>query len=211
MPKKDLTEIIAVLDRSGSMVTIRADMEGGFDSFIDEQRKLSGECTVTLVQFDHLYESVYAGKALADVPPLRLEPRGMTALLDAIGRTIQVTGSRLSGTPETERPERVLFVIISDGQENASHEFSAERIVAMVRHQTDRYSWQFVYLGANQDAIAEAAKMGISVAANFQANAAGTAQVLRGLNVGTSNYRSGQGYTGGLGNGGGLDNGNGGN
>ena len=113
---------------------------------------------------------MYAGKPIAEVPPLALEPRGATALLDAIGKTIHETGRRLAALPEAERPERVLFVVISDGQENASTEFSSERILAMTTHQASAYKWEFVYLGANQDAIAEAAKMGIRNAANYVRN-----------------------------------------
>jgi len=192
---KDLTEIIVVLDRSGSMATIRGDMEGGFNSFIAAQRALPGDCTVTLTQFDTDYEIVFAGKPLADVPPLTLEPRGATALLEAVSKTITATGLRLAGLPEDQRPERVLFVIITDGHENASPpEFTAESVLAMVKHQTERYSWEFVFIGANQDAIATAASLGIRNAANFAATPAGTAKALHGLNVGTSNYRGGKSY-----------------
>lgn len=197
MPKRDLTEIVVVLDRSGSMATIRGDMEGGFNSFIADQRKLPGSCAVTLVQFDSDYELVYSGKPLADVPPLSLEPRGSTALLEAICKTIAATGGRLSALPDEERPERVLFVVISDGEENASAEiYSRQRVLEMVKRQTEIYSWQFVYFGADQDALAVAGKMGIHVATNFAANAAGTAQAVHSLNVGTANYRSGRGYGG---------------
>lgn len=197
MPKKDLTEIVVVLDRSGSMVPIRKDMEGGFDSFIDEQRKLPGSCSVTLVQFDSEYELVYQGKPLADVPRLVLEPRGATALLEAIYKTIDSTGERLRLLPDEERPERVLFVVITDGEENASNEFySRARVLEMVKRQTEVYSWQFVFFGSDQDAIAVARNMGIHVATNFAANSRGTAQAMNSLNVGTSNYRGGHGYGG---------------
>lgn len=197
MPKKDLTEIIVVLDRSGSMQSICADMRGGFDMFIEEQRKLPGKCVVTLVQFDNEYDIVYAGKSLADVPKLELVPRGGTALLDAMGKTINATGARFAALPEENRPERVLFVVISDGHENASMEFTREAVLSMVSHQTDVYKWQFVYFGANQDAITAAKGMGIAVAANFAANAAGTSKAMADLNIGTRSYRSGGGYTSG--------------
>lgn len=197
MPRSDLTEIVVVLDRSGSMAKIRKDMEGGFDSFIGEQRKLPGECSVTLAQFDDRYEIVYSGKPLADVPPLSLEPRGATALLEAICKTIDATGARLSALPVDQRPERVLFVIVTDGEENASSpEFTLAMVLEMVKRQTEKYSWQFVFFGADQDAIATAAKMGIPVATNFAANSTGTAQAIDALNIGTSNYRGGRGYIG---------------
>ena len=194
MSKKDLTEIVVVLDRSGSMASIVRDMEGGFDAFIAEQRKLPGECSVTLSQFDTEFELVYSGKPLADVPPLALYPRGATALLDAIGKTIQATGERLGALPEDARPERVLFVVITDGHENASEHYTAEAVLASVKHQTEKYGWCFVFIGANQDAIATAANMGIRNAANFVATSGGTAQAMQGLNVGTSNYRGGKSY-----------------
>lgn len=197
MPRKDLTEIVVVLDRSGSMASIRADMEGGFDSFIADQRKLPGDCSVTLAQFDGVYEIVYQGKPLSGVPPLSLEPRGSTALLEAICKTIDATGDRLAALPDDERPERVLFVVITDGQENASAPgYTSDLVLEKVKRQTEEYSWQFVFFGANQDAIATAGAMGINVATNFAANSAGTAQAIRSLNVGTSNYRGGQGYSG---------------
>lgn len=192
--KQGLTDIVVVLDRSGSMSRIKRDMEGGFDTFIAEQRKLPGEARVTLAQFDSRYESVYEGKSLAEVPPLVLEPRDMTALHDAVGRTIEATGRRLAALPDEERPERVLFVVITDGGENASTDFTGARVAEMVKHQTDKYNWQFVYIGANQDAIANAAAMNISVASNFVANAAGTSDMFGGVTRGVTSYRSGGGY-----------------
>ena len=192
--KQGLTDIIVVLDRSGSMAGIRKDMEGGFDAFIAEQRKEPGDARVTLTQFDTTYEIVYDGKPLTDVPPLSLEPRGMTALYDAVGRTIAATGARFAALPEDERPERVLFVIITDGAENSSREFEGARVAAMVKEQTDKYSWQFVYIGANQDAVANAAAMNIHVASNFAADSEGSRKALSDLNIGTRSYRGGGGY-----------------
>lgn len=196
MTKPNSAEIIVILDRSGSMASIRKDMEGGFDSFIAEQRKLPGECSVTLVQFDDKYEVVYMGKALADVPPLDLVPRGSTALLDAVGKTTVATGERLAAMPEHERPARVLVVIITDGQENASMEHTKESVRQMVDHQRSAYQWEFVYFGANQDAFAEAAKMGINIAQNYAADAAGVKNASESLTRGTIGYRSGRGYSG---------------
>jgi len=181
--KQGLTEIVVVLDRSG-----------WFDTFIAEQRKLPGEARVTLTQFDTRYDIVYEGKTLAEVPPLVLEPRDMTALHDAVGRTIEATGRRLAALPDEERPERVLVVVITDGGENASTDFTGARVAEMVKHQTEKYSWQFVYIGANQDAIANAAAMNINVASNFQANAAGTSDMFGGVTRGVTSYRSGGGY-----------------
>lgn len=162
MTKPNTTEIVIVLDRSGSMAGIRKDMEGGFDQFIAEQRKLPNECKVTLAQFDDQYEVVYSQIDLASVPKLHLQPRGGTALFDAVGRTINDVGARLATTPEDERPSQVMFMIITDGNENQSREFVRAKISEMVQHQTDKYSWGFTFLGTNQDAVLAAQQMGIS-------------------------------------------------
>jgi hypothetical protein len=161
MTDQNYAQITAVLDRSGSMTTIRADMEGGFDAFVESQRIVPGKCDLTLVQFDTVYEVVYASKPIADVPPLKLVPRGATALLDALGRAITETGEQLAAKEEDERPGKVIFVIITDGLENSSQEFNRHDINAMVTRQIDQYGWTFVYLGANQDAIAVASSIGI--------------------------------------------------
>jgi len=192
--KQGLAEIVVVLDRSGSMSTIREDMIGGFDAFISEQQKLPGECSVTLTQFDNDYEVVYSGKPLKDVPGLDLVPRGSTALMDAIGRTIGEVGARLKTTPEDQRPERVLFVILTDGAENASREFTKASINQMVTHQRTKYKWEFVYIGANQDSFAEAGQLGIGIAQNFAANAIGVKGMSSDLSEGTRSYRGGGGY-----------------
>jgi len=188
------TEIIIVLDRSGSMQKIRGDMEGGLDKFFEDQRKLPGRCTVTLTQFSDRYEVVYQGCDIKDVPQACLVPDGTTALLDAVGRTINEVGKRLADTPEAERPGRVLFLIITDGRENASREFRRDDIKKMVQHQTEKYSWQFVYLGANQDAFAEASSIGISLAQDYHATKVGTKDMVASVSRGTERYRGGGGY-----------------
>lgn len=162
--KENSSEIIVVVDRSGSMAAIAHDMMGGFDTFIAEQKKLPGECKVTLAQFDDNYELVYSGKPLAQVPKLKLEPRGTTALLDAIGKTINSTGQRLAAMAEGDRPSRILFVIITDGHENASKEFNRDQVNQLITQQREKYSWEFVFLGASQDAIDVAHSYGIPMA-----------------------------------------------
>lgn len=164
--RQDLTDITVLLDRSGSMETIRQDMQGGFDRFVEEQRQLPGECNLTLVQFDDRYERAYS-KPLAEVPPLELVPRGWTALLDALGRAILETGERLAALPESERPAKVIFVIITDGQENASRDFTREKVAEMIAHQQEKYGWQFLFLGANQDAIATGTSLGIAAGSSL--------------------------------------------
>lgn len=175
--RSDLTDITVVMDRSGSMSSIKDEAENGLNSFIEEQKKLPGDATFTLVEFDTEYNFVHNGVPLKDVPKCKLVPRGMTALLDAVGRAVNETGDRLSKMPEDQRPGLVVFVIITDGQENASHEFTRKQIKEMIEHQTNVYNWKFTFLGANQDAFAEAASIGISAqaAANFAAKNADVA------------------------------------
>lgn len=196
MTKPNSTEIIFVVDRSGSMTSIAADMRGGFDTFIAKQKETPGDCKVTLTQFDDHYDVVYSARPLNEVAALALEPRGSTALLDAVARTINETGGRLKKLRESERPSQVLFVIITDGQENASREFTKERVFKMISHQREKYNWEFVFLGANQDSITTAQDMGISVsnAVTFNADKGGTEGLMRGLSANVSRYRnSGQG------------------
>jgi len=185
MTKPNSTEIVFVLDRSGSMQSIAEDMRGGFDSFITEQKKLPGECRVTLTQFDNEYEIVYAGKPLAEVPKLALIPRGDTALYDAIGRTIVATGERLAAMNENDRPSKVIFVVITDGFENASTEYHAGLIHAMITEQRYKYSWEFAFLGADQNAIGVAKDLGVHPgnAVSYRGNSQGTKGLLRGLSA----------------------------
>ena len=156
------TDITMVLDRSGSMQSIKDDTIGGFDAFISEQRRLPGRCTVSLVQFDNVYEEVYTGRDLADVPSLTLVPRGSTAMLDAIGRAVNATGARLAAMPEDRRPGTVIVGIMTDGLENASREFTYPTVKALIEQQEQVYGWTFMYMGANQDAIEVSASLGVA-------------------------------------------------
>lgn len=174
--RKDLTDITVVIDRSGSMESCRTDAEGGFNSFVDNQKKLPGHATLTLVQFDQVYEFVHNTVAIKDVPAFTLVPRGSTALLDAVGRAIVETGERLSKISEQDRPGLVAFLIITDGEENASKEYKKDKIKEMIKLQQDTYKWQFTFLGANQDAFAEAADMGIKTSGALLYNSAKSGQ-----------------------------------
>ena len=170
--RENLTEMVFVLDRSGSMSGLAADTIGGFNELIEKQKKIEGDAYVTTVLFDHEYEVLHDHVALGEVAPLTDKEyfaRGSTALLDAVGRTINAVGARLAATPEEERPEHVVFVITTDGMENASREYTAKQVREMVEHQQQKYSWQFVFLGANMDAVSEARNLGISAkyAADF--------------------------------------------
>lgn len=174
---QDRTDITVILDRSGSMASIAQQTVDGFAAFLAKQKQLPGDCRLSLVQFDTLYERVYEDKAIAKVPPLQLIPRGGTALLDAIGRTIVDKAQALQLEGKRSTPRRIMIVIITDGQENSSREFTREQVFALTKQYTAQHDWQFVYLGANQDAIQVAAQVGIDSAAamTYQAGARGTA------------------------------------
>lgn len=162
MTNADLTLIAALLDRSGSMADIAADMRGGFDAHIAREREQPGTTLVTLAQFDHEYEVVYKGRPVGEVPPLDLEPRGRTALLDAIGRFVTEVGGDLAALPEAERPGDVTVLVITDGYENASAEWTIEAVRELIAQQETVYGWDFVFLGANIDAVAVGTAMGFS-------------------------------------------------
>ena len=166
MTRADLTHLYFLLDRSGSMQSIKTDTEGGFAAFIAEQRAHAGECRVTLAQFDDVYEVVHSGIPVADVPPLDLQPRGSTALLDAMGRLVTSAGAELAALPEDERPGTVIVAIMTDGHENASQEWTHPAIKALVEQQTDDYAWQFLYMGADQDAIEVGTSLGVAAGAS---------------------------------------------
>ncbi len=159
--RTDLTDIILVVDRSGSMEQIRSDAQGGVNSFIAEQANQPGEARLTLVQFDTEYEFIHRGVPISEAPPYKLVPRGMTALLDAVGRAVNETGERLAALDESERPGLVVFVVMTDGHENSSSEFTKDQVKQMIERQQNEYSWQFTFLGADQTAFDEAGGIGI--------------------------------------------------
>ncbi|GLP75466.1 hypothetical protein TUM20983_25760 [Mycobacterium antarcticum] len=174
------TLIAVLLDRSGSMESIKADTEGGFNAFIAEQAEQPGEATVTLAQFDTHYEVVYADRPIADVPPLQLQPRGATALYDGVGRLITDVGAELAARPEDQRPGHVIVVVMTDGHENSSVEWTHEAVSAAIRRQEGEYSWYFVFLGANMDAVAVGARMGFAAdrSMTYEASDAGVASAM---------------------------------
>jgi uncharacterized protein YegL len=196
--KKGLTAITVVLDRSGSMQATRKDAMGGFNAFVDEQKKADGEAQLTLVQFDSEYQIDYSGRDIKKVKHLTYEtflPRGSTSLYDAIGRTINTEGARLSGLPESERPENVIILVVTDGGENSSHEFTGEQVRKMTQHQQEKYNWQFIYLGSNQDAVFTAQTMGIHAANSmtYANNSQGTSAAYATMSNKVSAFRSGAG------------------
>lgn len=173
----NLTEIIFLLDRSGSMGGLESDTIGGFNAFIENQRKLEGKTLVTGVLFDDQYEIVWNGTEAEKVKLTEEEyyVRGCTALLDAVGKTILDVGYRLSKTNEDDRPGKVIFVITTDGFENASREFTYKKARELIKHQQEKYNWKFIFLGANIDAEKEADSLGINIenAYSFEASEEG--------------------------------------
>ena len=192
--KQNKTELIVVLDRSGSMETIRTDMEGALKALVEKQAGEKGECLFSLYQFDNQYEPVLEQVHIGNVSKssLVLEPRGGTALVDAIGRTINSVGDRLKNTNESDRPETVIMTIITDGEENASHEYTSEKVKEMVKHQTDKYQWKFLFLGSNIDAVKTGSRYGFNVnnSMSYNSSAKGVANTSATLNNAVSYMRS---------------------
>ena len=163
MSKKNYTHISIILDRSGSMRSCLSDTIGGFNQFLSTQKEQPGEATMTMVQFDTEYERLIDMLPLSNAVDLNNEnyiPRGSTALLDAVGRTINHVEHQINEKEEKERPEKIIFVIITDGEENASREFQHEQIMEMINRHRDENGWEFVFIGANQDAIRAGGSIG---------------------------------------------------
>lgn len=178
--KKNLTEIICILDRSGSMASLAEDTVGGYNSFIAKQKKEEGEAVVTTVLFDDKYE-VFCDRAdlrtLPDMTDRDYYARGCTALYDAVGRTLNDTVYRRLGTPDAEIPERTIVVITTDGLENASREYSADKVKDIIKKLESTGNWEFLFFGANIDAIGAAGNIGIREdrAVKYAADKTGTA------------------------------------
>ncbi len=173
----NLTEIIFLLDRSGSMSGLEEDTIGGFNGFIERQKVIPGETKVTAVLFDDQYEKLWNGIDIqnAKLTDKEYYVRGTTALLDAVGKTILDVGYRLANTKEEKKPSKVIFVITTDGLENASQEFTPAKVKELIKHQREKYKWDFIFLGANIDAVKEAGNIGINKnnAYSFNASKAG--------------------------------------
>lgn len=175
-----MTELVFILDRSGSMSGLERDTIGGFNSMIDKQRKEPGKALVSTVLFDNYSEVIHDRVPLENVPRMTEEEyfvRGCTALLDAVGGAIHHIGNIHKYAREEDVPEKTLFIITTDGMENASHRYTYEKVHAMIKRQQEKYGWEFLFLGANIDAAAEAKRFGIdeSRAANFHCDEEGTA------------------------------------
>ena len=162
--KKDLTELVFILDRSGSMSGMEQDTIGGFNSMIEKQKKEEGECLVSVVLFDSEISVLYDRVPISEVPAMtdkEYYTRGCTALLDAMGGAIHHIGNVHQYAREEDVPEKTVFVITTDGMENASVRYSAEKVRQMVKHEQDKYGWEFLFLGANIDAVETARRYGL--------------------------------------------------
>jgi hypothetical protein len=197
--RNDYTHISVVQDKSGSMSGLRKETIGGFNTFLGEQQKAPGKCTMTLLQFDTSFNLLADGEDIHGVEALTestYQPGGNTALLDAIARTITTTGQQLSAMSEPERPARVIVLIMTDGEENSSREFGGQqghaRVMAMIKEQTEKWKWQFIFMGANQDAIKAGESLGMSAnnVMSYAATAKGTSHAFAAASSNVRSYRS---------------------
>lgn len=194
--KMQRTELVFILDRSGSMTGLESDTIGGYNAMLAKQKQEEGEAVVTTVLFDDRYELLHDRIAIQGVAPMtdrQYYVRGTTALLDAIGRTIQKIANVQRNTAPEQRADKVLFVITTDGYENASKEYSREQIKAMVEREQEKFGWEFLFLGANIDAIATAGQFGIRPerAVDYHADSEGTAVSYEAISGAASALRAG--------------------
>ncbi len=162
--KKGLTELVFILDKSGSMGGLETDTIGGFNTMLKKQQTVDSECHITTVLFDNNYELLHDRidiKAVSPITEKEYQVGGSTALLDAIGRTIHKIGNAQRHTADDFRAEKVMFVIITDGEENCSREYSSDKVKEQIERQKEKYGWEFIFLGANIDAVQTAEKFGI--------------------------------------------------
>ena len=193
--KKRLTELVFILDKSGSMGGLETDTIGGFNSMLKKQREERGECRVTTVLFDNRYTLLHDRidiRAVAPISEKEYFVGGSTALLDAIGRTIGKIAAVQKNTAEDYRAEKVIFIIITDGAENASREFSADEVKKLIEREKNRHGWEFLFLGANIDAVETAGRFGIGAdrAAEYVPDQAGTALNYAVMSEAVSELRS---------------------
>lgn len=195
--KRNVTELVFILDKSGSMAGLEADTIGGYNAMLKKQQSAEGEAIVTTVLFNHDNELLHDRINIRGISPITeedYEVGGTTALLDSIGFTIQKIVNVQKRTSEDERADKVLFVITTDGMENASREFTADKIKKMVLNQKEKYGWEFLFLGANIDAISTAARFGIDedFAVDYHADQEGTQLNYEAVNEAVVNLRNGR-------------------
>ncbi len=192
--KQNLTELVFVIDKSGSMSGLEKDTIGGFNSMLEKQKMEDGEVAITTVLFDDKMQVIHHRADLEKVSKLTnkdYQPGGCTALLDALGKTIKHINKVQKALPETECPEKTMFIITTDGQENSSHEYSYEKIKKMIEKKQEKKQWEFLFLGANMDAISAAADIGIKAnrATNYCCDAVGTAVNFNAMSKAVARYR----------------------
>jgi len=192
--KKGLTELVFILDKSGSMGGLETDTIGGYNSMLAKQQAVEGECHITTVLFDNNYELLHDRidiKAISPITEKEYQVGGSTALLDAIGRTIHKIGNAQKHTADDYRAEKVMFIIITDGEENSSREYSADMVKAQIERQKKKYGWEFIFLGANIDAVETAGRFGISAdrAQNFHADGEGIELNFRVMSEAVATFR----------------------
>ncbi len=190
MSNQSLTQLVFLLDRSGSMQSISPDIIGGFEAFIADQRAGEGLCTATLAQFDDEYEVVYRSIAIGQVPPLALFPRGRTALYDSMGKLITETVAEINAKAEADRPGTVIVGIMTDGLENASREWKQADIKALVEQQTNDHGWEFFYMGADQDAVEVGTGLGVRAEQAITYARGKSRDALRTVSSNVRGYRS---------------------
>lgn len=195
--RKNKTELVFILDKSGSMSGLETDTIGGFNAMLKKQQKADGEAYVTTVLFNHDYELLHDRINVKGISPMTdddYEVGGTTALLDTIGFTLQKIMNVQKRTSESERADKVLFVITTDGMENASREYTADKIKKMIQEQKEKYGWEFIFLGANIDAVTTAAQFGIEeeFAVDYHADNKGTQLNYEAINEAVSSLRSGK-------------------
>ena len=193
--KKNLTEMVFILDRSGSMAGLEGDTIGGFNAMIEKQKGEPGEALVSTVLFDHESEVIHDRVNIQRIEPMTRQQyyvRGCTALLDAVGGAIHHIGNVHKYAREEDRPEKTLFVITTDGMENASRKYTYDQLKTMIRRQQEKYGWEFIFLGANIDAAKEAARFGIREdrAANYHADSKGTAVIYEAVSEAVCSVRA---------------------
>ena len=193
--KNNVTELVFILDRSGSMTGLEKDTIGGFNSMIEKQKKLDGKCYVSTVLFDNVSEVIHDRVKLENIRPMTENDycvRGCTALLDAIGGAIKHIGNIHKYARPEDVPENTMFVITTDGMENASHNFSSEEVKKMIERQKEKHGWEFIFVAANIDAVETAKSFGISEdrAVNYHADKQGTACVYNAVSDAVMNVRA---------------------
>lgn len=191
---KNLTELVYIMDESGSMYNLRDDTIGGYNQMIDEQKSAPGEARVTTVLFNHTHRRIVDNMDVREVPKIASKdytPNSSTAMLDAIGDTVIEIGKKLADMPEHERPGKVIVTIITDGEENSSTEYTLKQIKDMIEEQRNKYSWMFVFIGANIDAMSVGSSIGIDrkLTKNYTASKVGTETLYKSLSNAMTNVR----------------------